>query len=256
LCRIDGLGLPLGIDLDTAPLHPSAVGFSKLSSVTKKKWGQSMSGLLGSAARAGRAIAVTLVFTITIMAVSSTGVPAAQTPGDAGAFLLDLSQRAKTQLNEPGISKEEREQRFRDLLHQGFDVEAIARFILGRYWRVAKEPERQEFLQVFEDSLVFRFLPVFGDYADDALQIGNVRPFGKTAGLFNVETELTRPEGPPVRLNWRVHKGPKGYRILDVLAEGVSVAVTLRSEYGSVLKQNGGNVSALNKTLRKKFAGL
>ena len=98
--------------------------------------------------------------------------------------------------------------------------------------------------------------PVFGDYAEDALRFGKVRPFGKTPGLFNVESELTRPEGPSVCLNWRVYKGPKGYRILDILAEGISVAVTLRSEYGSVLKRNGGNVSALNKTLRDKFTGL
>ena len=199
---------------------------------------------------------VTFIFTVTIMAGLSTAVPAAREPADAGAFLIDLSQRAKTELNEPGISKAEKRQRFRVLLHQGFDIEAIARFILGRYWRVAKEPERQDFIQAFEDSLVFRFLPLFGDYAQDALRIGKVRPFGKTPDLFNVESELLRSEGPPVRLNWRVHKGSKGYRILDILAEGISVAVTLRSEYGSVLKRNGGNVSALNKTLRDKFIGL
>ncbi len=215
-----------------------------------------MSGLLRSGARIGRTLGGTFFFTVMILAVLSTPVPAAQTPGDAGAFLEELSHRAKTQLNEPGISEEEKERRFRDLLHQGFDIEAIARFILGRYWRVAKEPERQDFIKVFEDSLVFRFLPVFGDYSEAALRFGKVRPFGKTPDLFNVESELSRPEGPPVHLNWRVHKGSKGYRILDILAEGVSVAVTLRSEYGSVLKRNGGNVSTLNKTLRDKFTGL
>ncbi len=215
-----------------------------------------MSGLLGSAARMGRTIGVTFLFILTILAGSSTAVPAAQGPADAGAFLSDLSQRAIAQLSEPGLSKEEKQRRFRDFLNQGFDVEAIARFVLGRYWRAAKEPERQEFLRVFEDSMVFRFLPILGDYTGDVLQVRNVRPFGKTPDLFNVESELLREEGPPLQVSWRVHKGTNGYRVLDILAEGVSVAVTLRSEYGSVLKQNGGNVSALNKTLRDKITGL
>ncbi len=215
-----------------------------------------MLGFFGVAAGGGRARGGAFVIAFTIMALSSIELSAAQTPGDAVAFLTDLSQRAKTQLNEPGLPQVEKERRFRVLLHQGFDIEAISRFILGRYWRRAKEPDRLDFIQVFEDSLVFRFLPVFGDYAEDALLFGKVRPFGNRADLFNVESELTRSQGPPLHLNWRVHKGSKGYRILDILAEGVSVAVTLRSEYGSVLKQNGGSVSALNETLRDKFTGL
>ena len=72
-----------------------------------------MSGLLGSAAGIGRAIGVTFAVAATIMALAGTGAPAAQAPGDAGAFLLELSQQAKTELNEPGISNEEKEQRLR-----------------------------------------------------------------------------------------------------------------------------------------------
>lgn len=213
-----------------------------------------MLGFFGVAAGCGRARGGAFGIAFTIMAVCSIEVSAAQTPGDAGAFLTDLSQRAKIQLNEPGLLQVEKERRFRVLLNQGFDIEAISRFILGRYWRRAKEPDRRKFIQVFEDSLVFRFLPVFSNFSEDALLFGKVRPFGNRSDLFNVESEFKRSEGPPVRLNWRIHKGPKGYRILDILAEGISVAVTLRSEYGSVLKQNGGSVSALNKTLRDKFA--
>jgi len=213
-----------------------------------------MSRMLVSAVETGRALGIAFVCAALTLTALIAEAPAAS--GDAGAFLVEISERAKTELNEPGISKEQKEQRFRTLLHQGFDIEAIGRFILGRYWRVATETERHDFLQVFEDSLVFRFLPVFGEYAANSLRIGKVRAFGKTPDLFNVESELTRPEGPPVRLNWRVYKGANGYRVLDILAEGVSVAVTLRSEYGAVLKQNGGNVATLTQVLRDKFAGL
>ena len=104
--------------------------------------------------------------------------------------------------------------------------------------------------------MVFRFLPILGDYAGDTLEVQKVRPFGKTPDVFDVESQLNRREGPPVRIHWRIHKDAEGFQILDVLAEGVSVAVTLRSEYRSVLKQHGGRVAELNRILREKIAGL
>lgn len=175
---------------------------------------------------------------------------------NAGAFLTDLSQRATRELNQAGLSDEEKQHRFRALLVEGFDVAAIGRFVLGRYWRGASDGERQEFLQIFEDTLIFRFLPILSDYTDDTLQVDSVRPFAGGEKIFSVESRLKRKSGPPVRLDWRIHQGVSGYQILDVVAEGVSVAVTLRSEYNAVLKQNGGKVSELNAALRKMIAGI
>lgn len=188
--------------------------------------------------------------------VGATKAAAASSFANAGAFLADLSQRASSQLNEAGLSDEEKQRRFRTLLTEGFDVAAIGRFVLGRYWRGASEDERREFLQTFEDTLVFRFLPILGEYADDTLKVDSVRPFADAANIFSVESQLKRKSGPPVRLDWRIHQGANGYQILDVVAEGVSVAVTLRAEYNAVLKQNGGKVSELNAALRKMIAGL
>ena len=210
-------------------------------------------GKLGLVPRMGRA--VFLVLTV-MMAVELCAYPSfSQASGDAGAFLSEFSKRAMAELNEPGLSEAEKQVRFRALLNEGFDVEAIARFVLGRYWRSASDAERQEFVHIFEDSMVYRFLPLLGDYAGDVLQVQNVRPFGDEPGLFNVESELRRRDGPPIRITWRIYKSARGYRVLDVLAEGVSVAVTLRAEYGSVLQQHGGSVTALTKVLREKIAG-
>jgi phospholipid transport system substrate-binding protein len=39
-------------------------------------------------------------------------------------------------------------------LQQDFDLPSITRFVLGPYWRVASEPEKQEFRRLFEDYIV------------------------------------------------------------------------------------------------------
>ena len=215
-----------------------------------------MPGKIRSVARKGVGVGTRFFLAAILGAFLAMPIRAAQGPTDAGAFLADLSERAMAELSQADLAEAEKERRFRVLMREGFDVNAIGRFVLGRYWRKASPHEQQEFLIVFEDSMVFRFLPILGDYTGDVLQVGAVRPFGQAPNIFSVESQLQRKEGPPVHVDWRVYKRDEGYRILDVVAEGVSVAVTLRSEYGSVLKQNGGNVSALSSTLREKMAGL
>ncbi|MFQ5774513.1 MAG: phospholipid-binding protein MlaC [Kiloniellaceae bacterium] len=195
---------------------------------------------------------------LAIVLAASLGAPPARagTDAGAGAFLIDLSQRAIAHLTAPGISEEEKERRFRVLMNEGFDIEAIGRFVLGRYWRGASQTERKAFLAAFEDMIVYRFLPLFADYSGETLKIGAVRQFGENPNLFSVSSELRRRQGEPIEVAWRIRKTENGYKILDIVAQGVSIAVTLRSEYASVLKRNGGKVSALTQALRDKIATL
>jgi len=198
--------------------------------------------------------AVAVVLAVLITAIILPG--RAQAATNAGAFLSELSSRAIAELTEPGLSEAEKEARFRALIREGFDIHKIGRFVLGRYWRRASKSQREAFLAVFEDMIVYRFLPLFADYSGEALVVGNVRQFSDNPNLFSVSSDLKRPDGAPVQVDWRIHGKDGKYRILDVVAEGVSIAVTLRSEYASVLKQNGGDVAALTEALRAKVATL
>ena len=201
-------------------------------------------------ARALRVVA--LAGLVTAWAMPGPGLAAE----DAGTFLSDLSTKAMDQLTVAGLSPQEKERRFRELMVEGFDIPAIGQFVLGRYWRTVGRPDQDAFLGVFEDMIVFRFLPLFEDQAGDTLHVGVVRPFGSGADLFNVSSELARKKGEPIQIDWRIRRDGDRYKILDVIAEGVSIAVTLRAEYGSVLKQNGGSVTELTRTLREKLATL
>lgn len=183
-------------------------------------------------------------------------VPQAQAQSDAGTFLRNLAERAVDELTEAGIDEEEKERRFRRLMVEGFDIPAIGRFVLGRYWRRASEVEHAAFLAAFEDIIVYRFLPLFSDYSGETLHVGAIRPFSDNPDLFSVTSEVMRSEGEPVQVEWRIRRAGEDYKILDIVAEGVSYAVTLRAEYGAVLKQHRGSVSALTDVLREKLATL
>ncbi len=191
-----------------------------------------------------------------LLAVLIAGQARAQAVQDAGRFLADLTDRAVDELTEPGLSDDEQERRFRSLIGDGFDIPAIGRFVLGRYWRRASEEEQTAFLAAFEDMIVHRFLPLFAEYSGDKISIGVARSFKNNSNFISVSSKLLRDEGETVRIDWRVRRRDDGFRIVDIVAKGISIAVTLRSEYTSVLKQNGGDVGALARKLRAVIEAL
>ena len=59
--------------------------------------------------------------------------------------------------------------RFRQLFSEDFDVPGIARFVLGRYWRIATEPQQQEFVKLFADYIALAYSNRLAEYSGETL---------------------------------------------------------------------------------------
>lgn len=174
----------------------------------------------------------------------------AERPSDAGAFLTNLGERAVDELGDSALDEAERERRFRSLFNESVDVPAIGRFVIGPHWRRATEDEKSAFLRVFEDAIVQRFLPLFAEYSGETFSIGRIRQDANNPMHLFVTTSIVQTNGEPVDVEWRVRDREGEFQILDIIAEGVSMAITLRQEYSSVIRQSG--VDGLTSQLRKK----
>lgn len=170
----------------------------------------------------------------------------------AANFLATLQEKAAARLGDPSLTEKEKEEQFRKLFNENFDVPAIGRFVIGRYWRGASEADKKAFLAVFEDAMVQRFLPLLAENSSERFQIGTVTPDGASDNMALIDSRIDRPEGEPYKVLWRVREEDGKFKILDIVAEGVSMAITLRSEYGTVLKNNGGQLAPLTEALREK----
>jgi len=54
-------------------------------------------------------------------------------------------------------------------------------------------------------------------------------------------------------LQWKVHQADDGQlKVSDIVVEGVSMSITQRSDYNSMLQGNGGKLDALLTALRTK----
>lgn len=175
-----------------------------------------------------------------ILLLLSAGVSQTKAADDPAAFMEEFGREAITQLADENASVSERQERFRQLLDRGFDLEAISRFVIARPWRSAEEAEREAFIAVFKDYLTQRFLPLFEGYSNGEFSTGGVRVDQDNENLSWVRVTFEGPRGQPVQTDWRVRRDGSQFRILDVRAEGASMALTLREEYASVMRQEGG----------------
>jgi phospholipid transport system substrate-binding protein len=176
----------------------------------------------------------------------------AATENGADVFVRGLGSDAIRLLSNKSLDEAQRESEFRRILLKGFDVDNISRFVLGRFWRQATEGQRIEYRRLFEDYIVKAYAVRLGEYSGETFVVKDARP--AEDGDIVVYSEIDRANGPPVRVEWRCRKTSEGYKITDVVVEGVSMALTQRQEFASVIQNGGGNISALLDQLRKKTA--
>lgn len=201
-------------------------------------------------ARVFRAAAVALFALAVAMPVARASEPS---PDAAASFIRELGEQAIADLGDESVPMAERVQRFRELVNKGFAMETIGRFVLGRYARVASEPQMAEFRKVFLGVVTQRFLPLFEDYTTADFHVDGAKRDPRRDNLFLVQSRVRSPKNDQfAQAGWRVQYKDGRYRIVDVVAEGVSMAITLRSEYSSVIQQNGGRVDALIAKLRQR----
>ena len=195
-----------------------------------------------------RALAAVCFCAAVLAVLAGVGRPA-NAASEAGEFLTTMTGRAIAQLTDESLPLHERKMRFRILFRETFDVPAVGRFVLGRYWRKAKPEARDAFLSVFEEIMIQRFAPKFAGYADTKFEISRVRNLD-TPGHFVISSRISPNRGEAIEIDWRVRERDGHFKIVDVIGEGISMALTLRSEYASAIKNSGGRVQGLIDRLR------
>lgn len=176
----------------------------------------------------------------------------------AGALPLDdpaarhmsrLGREVVAALADHGASAESRLDQFRRLLADNLDIPVIARFALGRHWNTASDDQRRGYLRAFTAFVVETYAARLGGIEVDSMDVIGSEPVGKRDVLVRSEVELAAKK--PLRADWRVRESDGGYRILDLSVEGISMALTLRQEFASVLGREGG-VNGLIARLRER----
>jgi phospholipid transport system substrate-binding protein len=190
-------------------------------------------------------------FTILSLLIGSTSLAAAPNAiaADANVFMSELWTRAVEVLDKKAPLTE-RLTRFRQLFQADFDGPGIARFVLGRYWRTASEQEQQEYMKLFEDYVIFVYGTRLSHFNGETFKVRGSRT--DESGTV-VSTDIISPSGePPIKVDWRLVADRGAFKINDVIIEGISMMVTQRSEFASIIQRHGGQVGGLLALMREK----
>ena len=180
----------------------------------------------------------------------STGT--ARASEDAAAFVERLGADATATLADQQLTSLERRETMRSLLLSRFDVAMISRIVLGRHWQSATDQEKADFNSLFGDFVVATYGRHLDNYAGEALKVGRAVDKGKRGTL--VKSQILRPTGNPISLNWRLRRVGEEWRVVDLIVEGVSLALTHRAEADSVIRNDNGRIAALLDRMRSLIA--
>jgi len=168
----------------------------------------------------------------------------------AEIFMTDIGNKVINLLTDKSISQQERASQFQHILETKFDVRAIGKFVLGRYWKHASKEEKEKFLALFKASTVASYATRFSEYSSEKFEVVGSRT--EKDGGVTVLTRIVRPNGQAILIDWKIFEKKGELRIYDVILEGISMSITQRSEYAAVIQQGGGKVQALITALEKK----
>ena len=205
-----------------------------------------------SISRRGFTRGLAIAGVIALVALGAPRPAVATELSDPAIFVREFSAQAIGVLADRNLSGARREQAFRELLTAGFDVKAISRFVLGRYWRRTTEAEREEFMGLFEDLIVATYSRRFSDYSGQTLEVQAIRVENEKKAA--VASRILRQAGAPIQIDWRLRRRGDSWRIVDVVVEGMSMVLSQRSEYAAVIKSDGGKIRGLLAKLRAKTA--
>lgn len=162
---------------------------------------------------------------------------------DAEKFIDQMANEAIGFLSNGSLNNTQKKARFKKLLKSKYDMATIGRFALGRYWRTASAGEKKEYQALFEKMIVEVYSRRFGEYEGQVLEVRSSRKDSERD--VTVQSFIVPDSGPEIQVDWRVRKKDGRYRVIDVVVEGVSMALTQRSEFASVIQRGGGQVSVL-----------
>ena len=195
--------------------------------------------------------AVLGAFLLLAVSFGNTSEIQAQTsPQEAAKFVQALGSEAV--LLQSAVRSGEPEERItvlRDLVRRGFNLELTSQFVLGKFWNRATAQQRAEFQDLFTEYLLNSYARHIGSYQAETLDIVASHPIGTQDVL--VETSVAGDDGVTNPI-WRVRAQDGIYKIIDVSIEGVSLALTQRREFASVINRQG--LDGLLDMLRQKLA--
>lgn len=130
-----------------------------------------------------------------------------------------------------------------------FDFNRVSRMVLGKSWKAATPDQQAVFQKEFRTLLLRTYAVALGKYKDQNIDYKPLKA-EPDAKNVTVKTQILQSGGQPVAVDYSLVKNPDGWKVYDIVIEGVSLVTNYRTQFSSEISQNG--IDSLNKKLADK----
>jgi phospholipid transport system substrate-binding protein len=142
-----------------------------------------------------------------------------------------------------------RYQRLAPTVSASYDFPYISKVVVGRYWRSFTAEQKSRFIEVFGNLSIATYANRFDGYSGEGFKTIAAEKLKRGQRL--VKTVLIKANGEEIELDYVLHRNNDQWRIINVIAEGVSDLSLKRADYTAYIKKNG--FDALLKKLHEKI---
>jgi phospholipid transport system substrate-binding protein len=184
--------------------------------------------------RAFSVLACSLLFVASVDA-------AAASKGDKGAasYIEDLGNQVLHTISNQSIAKDKKQSIIEGMFKANLDFDWVAKFVTSRFWRQATGDQKKRFVDTYRNFLTKHYTSRFSEYTSGSFKISGARDLGEGASVVSMEIASGNAGGQPIMIDYKVRKVNSGYKVFDIIVEGVSLITTQRSEFAAVLNKSG-----------------
>lgn len=130
-----------------------------------------------------------------------------------------------------------------------FDFERMTRLAVGRNWREANDAQKQSLVKEFRTLLVRTYSNSLTAYRNQTIEVKPTR-LAAADTEATVRTQVLQPGGPAIPIDYSMQKSGDGWKVFDVVIDGVSLVTTYRGSFNEQIQKGG--IDGLVKTLAER----
>ena len=132
-------------------------------------------------------------------------------------------------------------------INNNFAGTGIAKFVAGKSWNGATKETKLEYIKLFKRHLALNIASMMQGYSNQNYELTN-SSYDEKNKVTLINMEIFSDTGS-IQVTWRVKKSKDRFFVIDLLVADISLVVTKRSEFNSMLKTVDYNLSEFNKKL-------
>jgi len=127
-----------------------------------------------------------------------------------------------------------------------FNFVRMTQLAVGRNWRDASDTQKKSLIDEFRRLLVRTYSTSLTQYRDQTIEVKPLKIAAADTDVV-VKTNVNQPGGQPIPIDYSLEKAQDGWKVYDVLIDGVSLVTNYRSSFNTEIQKSG--IDGLIKSL-------